>query len=584
MFFNAGLNISTTAAEKYIDIDAYIRYNSVSNASLNQLRGAEQVLEFSFRYCHDPGMLIYQEGGNTEAQRDLFFALGVNNQRLYLEWKVEADSLVELYIGDGTLQPNVTYSVAIFNLGSAFPGTTFATINNMGAPVNYLTPESQSALDVSRILGELYIGGYSDINDLRVNTERLNGYLVTCIGYIKTTSNLLDLDAASSLVGIKEGCPEDFCAPPTVITLQTSSSYLSVDQDLTPGTHTVLTLRFRTRVSTGMIFYFGGPAYLTLYMKNGRLVLGLNTRGIGEGTFATSSVSGFDDGEWHYVRVRRDGAVASLEDDTGLELGRVTYSGLAQTLNAGELFIGGVREASSITQPFPESDLPSLRACFEELRFVTYSISSEPPELIDFDTQFTSERNVTHGGCYPSQLCEPTCPAPSQTCDFECSCAPGFRQVSSAPLTCENINDCEPDPCLNGATCMDGIQDYMCQCTLEFNKGKNCSIPNFCIPNQCQNGATCNDNIDGFNCTCPVGFEGQLCETEIDECLSGPCQNGAMCVDLAASFDCNCLPGYTGDQCELEIDECASNPCANGATCNDHLNYWNCTCAPGWQE
>lgn len=96
MFFNAGLNISTTAAEKYIDIDAYIRYNSVSNASLNQLRGAEQVLEFSFRYCHDPGMLIYQEGGNTEAQRDLFFALGVNNQRLYLEWKVEADSLVEV--------------------------------------------------------------------------------------------------------------------------------------------------------------------------------------------------------------------------------------------------------------------------------------------------------------------------------------------------------------------------------------------------------------------------------------------------------------------------------------------------------
>lgn len=96
MFFNAGLNISTTAAEKYVDIDAYIRYNSVSNASLNQLRGAEQVLEFSFRYCHDPGMLIYQEGGNTEAQRDLFFALGVNNQRLYLEWKVEADSLVEV--------------------------------------------------------------------------------------------------------------------------------------------------------------------------------------------------------------------------------------------------------------------------------------------------------------------------------------------------------------------------------------------------------------------------------------------------------------------------------------------------------
>nr|XP_054769341.1 uncharacterized protein LOC129277154 [Lytechinus pictus] len=168
----SGLAISTTTAEKYIDIDAYIRYNSVSDASLNQLRGAEQVLEFSFRYCHDPGMLIYQEGGNTEAERGLFFALGVNNQRLYLEWKVEADSLVELYIGDGTLEPNVTYSVAIFNLGSAFTGTTFATINNIAAPVNYLTPESQSALDMTRILGVLYIGGYSDITELRVSDSK----------------------------------------------------------------------------------------------------------------------------------------------------------------------------------------------------------------------------------------------------------------------------------------------------------------------------------------------------------------------------------------------------------------------------
>ena len=90
------LTIGTVTAEKYIDVDGYIKYDAVSVATSNQLRGAEQVLEFSFRYCHDPGMLIYQEGGNSAAERDLFFALGVNQGKLYLEWKVDRDSLVEV--------------------------------------------------------------------------------------------------------------------------------------------------------------------------------------------------------------------------------------------------------------------------------------------------------------------------------------------------------------------------------------------------------------------------------------------------------------------------------------------------------
>ncbi len=82
--------------EKYVDIDSYIRYNSVADPSTNQLNGAESVLEFSFKYCNDYGMLIYQDGGASPAKQGLYFAVGVNSRKIYLEWRVTAGSLVEV--------------------------------------------------------------------------------------------------------------------------------------------------------------------------------------------------------------------------------------------------------------------------------------------------------------------------------------------------------------------------------------------------------------------------------------------------------------------------------------------------------
>ena len=82
--------------DKFIDIDAYIKYNDLIDTSTNQLRGAESVLEFQFRYCNDYGMLLYQDGGSSPEQQTLFFALGVSARKLYLEWKVTTDSLVEV--------------------------------------------------------------------------------------------------------------------------------------------------------------------------------------------------------------------------------------------------------------------------------------------------------------------------------------------------------------------------------------------------------------------------------------------------------------------------------------------------------
>lgn len=49
---------------------------------------------------------------------------------------------------------------------------------------------------------------------------------------------------------------------------------------------------------------------------------------------------------------------------------------------------------------------------------------------------------------------------------------------------------------------------------------------NECDSDPCQNGATCSDFVDFFNCTCVAGYEGTLCET-------GACRGRAGRLTLA---------------------------------------------------
>ena len=52
---------------------------------------------------------------------------------------------------------------------------------------------------------------------------------------------------------------------------------------------------------------------------------------------------------------------------------------------------------------------------------------------------------------------------------FLCNCAPGWN--GNACQT--QINECDSNPCLNGATCTDRLNGYTCQCTDSF-EGPNC--------------------------------------------------------------------------------------------------------------
>ena len=93
----------------------------------------------------------------------------------------------------------------------------------------------------------------------------------------------------------------------------------------------------------------------------------------------------------------------------------------------------------------------------------------------------------------------------------------------------QNVNDCAVDPCLNGASCIDQIDGFSCQCQPGFD-GSRCEINiNECLSNPCVHG-DCQDGINGYTCRCPPQFMGQNCDQDYDPCVNNTCQNGGVCI------------------------------------------------------
>ena len=52
---------------------------------------------------------------------------------------------------------------------------------------------------------------------------------------------------------------------------------------------------------------------------------------------------------------------------------------------------------------------------------------------------------------------------------YRCLCLPGWTGKNCD----ENIDDCASNPCVNGGTCEDLVNDYACTCATGFS-GKSC--------------------------------------------------------------------------------------------------------------
>ncbi|XP_053535337.1 protein jagged-2 isoform X1 [Ictalurus punctatus] len=162
---------------------------------------------------------------------------------------------------------------------------------------------------------------------------------------------------------------------------------------------------------------------------------------------------------------------------------------------------------------------------------------------------------------------------------FSCICRNGWE----GQLCDHEVNECESEPCMNGGLCVDLLNDFYCHCTDNW-KGKTCqSRESQCDSTTCLNGGTCFDHGDSYRCVCPPGFGGSTCNSATNStCDSQPCANGGTCVGGGGAFTCICKDGWEGPTCTENVDDCNPHPCYNGGECVDGVNWFRCQCAPGF--
>ncbi|XP_021251644.1 sushi, nidogen and EGF-like domain-containing protein 1 isoform X1 [Numida meleagris] len=150
--------------------------------------------------------------------------------------------------------------------------------------------------------------------------------------------------------------------------------------------------------------------------------------------------------------------------------------------------------------------------------------------------------------------------------------------VWSDPPECDEIDECQSQPCLNGGRCKDRIAEFLCVCEPGYT-GHHCELEvDECQSEPCKNGGTCRDLLGSFDCSCPKGFLGTQCEEEVDACESDPCQNGGECEGDGGSYLCVCPEGFFGYHCETASDPCFSSPCGSRGYCLPSNGTHSCTC------
>ncbi|KAM3716945.1 Cubilin [Dirofilaria immitis] len=162
-------------------------------------------------------------------------------------------------------------------------------------------------------------------------------------------------------------------------------------------------------------------------------------------------------------------------------------------------------------------------------------------------------------------------------------------------------DECSDNPCMNGATCIDLYNKFMCICPPHFegkaceNRVDECSLYEGTSAG-CQNNASCFLKSDGFYCVCQQGFHGNLCQLRATACEFSLdlCGSAGHCIPTQPDpishepgYRCLCEWGYRSSTvkdnpiCE-DVNECESNPCYPGTACINLPGSFKCAgCPPG---
>ncbi|XP_060606389.1 fibropellin-1-like isoform X5 [Ruditapes philippinarum] len=135
------------------------------------------------------------------------------------------------------------------------------------------------------------------------------------------------------------------------------------------------------------------------------------------------------------------------------------------------------------------------------------------------------------------------------------------------------LKKCIPCSCAEPSQCYFDDRMTQCNCSGSGFTGSNCTINiDDCVDMPCLNGGTCNDGVNSYVCACQPGFTGQNCEI-IDDCVSMPCANNGSCIDGVDEVTCICTGQFTGQYCETCVPY---NPLVNKALNkpSDQINFY----------
>ncbi|XP_056637002.1 neurexin-1 isoform X2 [Diorhabda sublineata] len=288
----------------------------------------------------------------------------------------------------------------------------------------------------------LYVGG--SINTRALPGARVHNNFVGCMRKVEFVAdtlrlNLLELGRSGShliqVVGrLDYKCPEGETHDPVTFTTKESHLILPPWNAKKSGN---ISFKFRTNEANGLILFNGGirPPRVDLFaieIYNGHIYVHID---LGSGpSKQRGSRRRIDDGNWHEFTFRRTGRDSRITVD-GLHTDFKTLEGSSSLELDGNMYVGG------LGPPFSEIPIPAglwtavlqqgFVGCFKDL-----IMNNEPVDVASFAREQDSGSIRTLCHTQPEQ--------------------------------------CPSQPCLNGGTCTEGWNRFICDCTNTLFSGPTC--------------------------------------------------------------------------------------------------------------
>ncbi|XP_014858141.1 PREDICTED: protocadherin Fat 4 isoform X1 [Poecilia mexicana] len=300
-----------------------------------------------------------------------------------------------------------------------------------------------------------------------------------------TADTALSLDGTGRLdYALKQGPKRD-------VLLRRSLQGVASDR-ISPSS---LEVKFRTRSKTGTLLHIQESSnYTTVKLRNGNINY-ISDAGVGGKVERTLGDAVLSDGQWHILRMFKNGSSTVLQVDGGLP-----------------------RPIQHATQDFGG------------LSVLTFSLGGIPPGPAQQKT----------GAGFDGCLAYVKYNGENLPFTGEHSLVALTKTSSSVKIGCRGPNLCESNPCLDGLMCVNQWYTYQCV------------PPGDCASNPCQNHGSCiPDPHSGFTCICSEFYTGKTCETLV-ACLGVQCPQGTVCT-TADNGGFVCSPSPTVEAMVLPI-------------------------------